>query len=215
MRSASRLDDHVEQGKKSALPGVRRPGSFGVLATREHTSHAEGGWHSRLRAVVLEWSRTRKRYEHKEIWPRPRLSSRLKRSASKTQTAASGSANGAPRARRRLTVNTSMALPQGYLITTRAVLLVAQGESRNTPAANTAGRSDAPRRQSNSIRTQSAWPVAAAVRHEFTNYDGFLLAGHDREEARSVIREKVEGVLNAWRSGSASKDGACAGRRPG
>ncbi|MGB7839704.1 MAG: DUF2293 domain-containing protein, partial [Terrimicrobiaceae bacterium] len=37
--------------------------------------------------------------------------------------------------------------------------------------------------------------------HQFTNYDELLLAGCDRQDARALIREKVEDVLDAWRAG--------------
>lgn len=43
--------------------------------------------------------------------------------------------------------------------------------------------------------------VAAAIRHRFTNYDGLLLAGHDRHEARASVRGKVEMMLEKWRAG--------------
>lgn len=41
--------------------------------------------------------------------------------------------------------------------------------------------------------------VAAAVRHEDTRYDEFLMAGIDRAEGRALVREEVDRILDAWR----------------
>lgn len=40
--------------------------------------------------------------------------------------------------------------------------------------------------------------VAAAVRHEFTNYDILLLRGIERSQARSRVRDKVQQKLGEW-----------------
>jgi hypothetical protein len=42
--------------------------------------------------------------------------------------------------------------------------------------------------------------VAASVRHRDTGYDELLMSGVDRAEARSRVREEVERVLESWRS---------------
>jgi hypothetical protein len=47
--------------------------------------------------------------------------------------------------------------------------------------------------------------VVAAVRHEDTRYDGLLMSGVDRAEARSLVRDDVERVLESW-SRQASAD---------
>jgi hypothetical protein len=41
--------------------------------------------------------------------------------------------------------------------------------------------------------------VAAAVRHEDTRYDDLLMTGVDRAQARAEVREEVAQVLDAWR----------------
>lgn len=43
--------------------------------------------------------------------------------------------------------------------------------------------------------------VAASVRHEFTNYDELMLSGYDRQDARVLVRERVEEVSSMWRAG--------------
>jgi hypothetical protein len=41
--------------------------------------------------------------------------------------------------------------------------------------------------------------VAAAVRHQDTPYDELLMSGLDRESARASVRDRVSGILDAWR----------------
>jgi hypothetical protein len=48
--------------------------------------------------------------------------------------------------------------------------------------------------------------VAASVRHLDTNYDHLLMSGVDRAVARDRVRQRVEGVLNAWRGGIKTLD---------
>jgi hypothetical protein len=41
--------------------------------------------------------------------------------------------------------------------------------------------------------------VAAHLRHRHTDYDGRLMAGEDRREARIAVRERVDAVTEEWR----------------
>lgn len=41
--------------------------------------------------------------------------------------------------------------------------------------------------------------VAASVRHRDTPYDQLLMSGRDRGEARMLVREEVERMLEEWR----------------
>ncbi len=47
--------------------------------------------------------------------------------------------------------------------------------------------------------------VAAAVRHEDTSYDELLMSGADRAEARERVRDEVGRVLDAWRQGMTAR----------
>jgi hypothetical protein len=40
----------------------------------------------------------------------------------------------------------------------------------------------------------------ASVRHRDTVYDGLLMAGVHRDEARARVRPEVDRVLEAWRA---------------
>lgn len=42
--------------------------------------------------------------------------------------------------------------------------------------------------------------VAASVRHRDTGYDELLMSGLDRGEARSLVRDEVTRILDSWRS---------------
>ena len=44
--------------------------------------------------------------------------------------------------------------------------------------------------------------VAASVRHRDTGYDKLLMSGVDRAEARLLVRDQVERVLESWRTPS-------------
>ena len=48
--------------------------------------------------------------------------------------------------------------------------------------------------------------VAASVRHIDTRYDELLMSGVDRETARDQVRDRVEDVLSTWRDGAAILD---------
>jgi hypothetical protein len=43
--------------------------------------------------------------------------------------------------------------------------------------------------------------VAASVRHEDTSYDDLLMSGLDRADARGQVRGQVQGILDEWHSG--------------
>jgi hypothetical protein len=40
--------------------------------------------------------------------------------------------------------------------------------------------------------------VAASVRHRDTGYDELLMSGVDRAEARLLVRDEVERILEEW-----------------
>jgi hypothetical protein len=42
--------------------------------------------------------------------------------------------------------------------------------------------------------------VAASVRHRYTGYDQLLMSGRDRGEARLLVRDEVEQLLDSWRA---------------
>ena len=61
------------------------------------------------------------------------------------------------------------------------------------------GRSEAARRFDEDSITLA---VVAHVRHTRTDYDELLMRGIDRHDARSLVREKIDRVLEQWRGES-------------
>jgi hypothetical protein len=43
--------------------------------------------------------------------------------------------------------------------------------------------------------------VTASVRHQDTPYDGLLMSGVDRNDAREQVRDTVNNIIDAWRAG--------------
>jgi len=160
---------------------------------------------SRLRAVVLQWSRTRKRYERQGI---------LAETEAIEQAEAECLEDADRRERQReRRASREAALDRQYVNALTARIRdsfpgcppadaqrIAEHACRR--CSGRVGRSAAAKRfDPDAIRLA----VAAAVRHEFTDYDELLLGGYDRKDARALIREKVEDVLDAWRCGQRVK----------
>jgi hypothetical protein len=157
--------------------------------------------HSRLRAVVLQWSRTRKRYERQGILAETEAIEQAE--AECLEDADRRERQGARRASR------EAQLDRQYVDGFAASILESYpgcppdnarriAEHACRKYSGRVGRSAAAKQfDPGAIRLA----VAAAVRHQFTNYDELRLSGYDRQDARALIREKVEDVLDAWRSG--------------
>jgi hypothetical protein len=157
--------------------------------------------YSRLRAVVVQWSRSRNHYERQGILAEPRAIERAE-----AECLGDAERRNRQRARR---ASREAELDREY------VAAFAAGIRENFPGcplddarriaehacrkySGRVGRSAAAKRfDAEAIRLA----VAAAVRHDFTNYDELLLKGHDRYDARALIRDQVEEVLDEWRAG--------------
>jgi hypothetical protein len=42
--------------------------------------------------------------------------------------------------------------------------------------------------------------VVAAIRHEDTRYDEFLMRGVARDEAREIVRPDIDRIVRGWRT---------------
>jgi hypothetical protein len=153
---------------------------------------------SRLCAVVVRFSRARKRYERQGL---------LVEEAALQQAEAECLADEDARARRRqrdeerrerlnaefetafaaAVIEHFPACPAG-----RAAAIAAHSALRGSGrvARSAAGRS----LQSRAVRLA----VAASVRHLDTRYDELLMSGIDRAEARALVRRDVDRILRAW-----------------
>jgi hypothetical protein len=157
--------------------------------------------HSALAAVVLKWSRARRRYERQGL---------LVEEAALDRAEADCLADAEARARRRereaaRRSELDAAFVARFADEIRRVFPACPADRAKRIAAH------ACRKYSGRVgRTASAkgfdeeavvLAVAAHVRHEETGYDDLLGRGVERHEARARVRKRVERVLASWRSG--------------
>jgi hypothetical protein len=159
---------------------------------------------SRLSAVVVRFSRTRKRYERQGI---------LVEEAALERAEAECLADEEARARRRLRegarrededvdFQAAMAreitrlLPGCPPERAEAIARHAGARSSGRVGRSAAGRALDPE--------AVLLAVVASVRHEDTPYDGLLMAGTPRAEAREQVRTEVDRVLDRWRLGDSA-----------
>jgi hypothetical protein len=155
---------------------------------------------SRLSAVVVHFSRARKRYERQGV---------LVEEVALESAEAECLQDEEARARRRLRDEARRAGEdrrfQGELA--REILRLFPGCSAERAEAiarraGTRGSGRVGRTAAARARNPEAIKLAvvASVRHEDTRYDELLMSGVDRAEARDRVRVEVEGVLEKWRA---------------
>jgi hypothetical protein len=166
----------------------------GVALTRRATKH------SARNAVVVRFSRTRKRYERQGVLVETSVLEKAEREcAEDADERAVGRAREAIRRRdedRKLVAR--MAKQIGVLfpgcpsheLATIAEHTAARGSGR-------VGRTVAGRNLEERALTAA---VVAAVRHKHTEYDKLLERGMNRSTARQTVGDKIEEVLAAWRT---------------
>jgi hypothetical protein len=154
--------------------------------------------HSSLWAVVVRFSRTRKRYERQGAMVQPEALEKAEEEC--LATADLRAARQARDAERRQAEDSELAKRMAGKI--RALFPGCPPQEAARIAAHTAmrgsgrvGRSAAGRALDDEALTLA---VAAWVCHQHTNYDELLMRGVEREDARSEIRGKVEEVLERW-----------------
>jgi hypothetical protein len=155
---------------------------------------------SRLSAVVVRWSRSRKRYERQGI-----LAEAEAIELAESECLADAEARARRRERdqaRRADEDVEFAAELAAAIralfpgcpVSRAEAIARHAATRSS---GRIGRSAAGRAlDPDAIRLA----VAASVRHVDTGYDRLLMSGIDRQAARRQVRKQVEDVLNSWRA---------------
>jgi hypothetical protein len=155
---------------------------------------------SGLSAVVVRWSRSRKRYERQGI---------LVEEAALRQAEASCLADEDARLRQRERDRERRA-DQDVELTARMAEEISKlfpacpRQRAEAIAAHTAVRGSG--RVGRSAAGRALEPdalvsaVVASVRHEDTDYDALLMSGVPRDEARARVRAAVDTVLDRWRS---------------
>ena len=155
---------------------------------------------SRLSAIVVRWSRSRKRYERQGILAEPDAIERAEQECLSDEEA---------RARRRERDKARRANEDLQFQAELGAAIQAQFPGCPAGRAEAIARHAATRgsgRVGRSAAGRALEPgavllaVAASVRHIDTDYDELLMSGVDREEARRRVGERVEDVLRGWRA---------------
>jgi len=156
--------------------------------------------HSALRAVVLKWSRARKRYERQGLLVE---SEALDRAESECLE------DSEIRARRRERAAARRAELDGQYVHSFAELVrelfprcpaqreVAIAEYACLKYSGRVGRSAAAKNLDEEVVRMA---VVAHIRHAETQYDQLLARGYDRWDARAEVEGAVRDILNHWQS---------------
>jgi hypothetical protein len=153
---------------------------------------------SRLSAVVMQWSRTRKRYERQGILSEPEAIEQAEQACL---------ADSEARERRRARDAQRRAAEDAQFVAdlARAIRLQFPGcplERAARIAAHAGARSSGRVGRTSAGRALDPevirMAVVAAVRHEETRYDDFLMSGMARDDARDLVRDDIDRVLRAW-----------------
>lgn len=155
--------------------------------------------YSRRPAVVVRFSRSRKRYERQGMLVEtPALAQAERDCAQDAEERAAARERGAARRREEdRALAERMAQQIGTLFPgcpSAEARAIAEHTARR--GSGRVGRSEAGRRLDEQALTLA---VKAAVRHRHTDYDELLATGMDRDDARREIAGKIETILDAWR----------------
>jgi hypothetical protein len=163
---------------------------------------------SRLSAVVVRWSRSRKRYERQGILVEPDAIERAERECLSDADVRSRRRE-REQARRadedvRFQAKFSAAIREMFpgCPVSRAEAIARHAAQRGS---GRVGRSAAGRALDPDAVSLE---VAASVRHLNTDYDDLLMSGIDRETARSQVYDRVEEILSAWRDALETPSGS-------
>jgi len=157
---------------------------------------------SSLSAVVVRWSRSRKRYERQGILAEPDAIENAEQEclsdaqvrARRRERDEARRANEDMRFQAEFAASIREAFPGCPAHRAEAIARHAATRGSGRVGRSAAGRALDPE----AVRLA----VVASVRHVDTGYDELLMAGVDRETARDQVWERVEAVLNGWRAGS-------------
>ena len=155
--------------------------------------------HSRLSAVVVRFSRTRKRYERQGV-----LVEEMALDRAEQECLADADKRSAQRERTEMyrdkqdlafAMRIAESIHQMFpgCPPEEAAVIAAHASVRGS---GRVGRTAAGRAlDEDALRAA----VIAAIRHRYTSYDRLLMKGWDRIEARDAVREDIDRVLDQWR----------------
>jgi hypothetical protein len=148
--------------------------------------------------VVVQWSRTRKRYERQGILAEPAAISQAEQECLVDSEA---------RERRRQREAERRAMGDEQFVADLAAAIRAQFPGCSPDRAQRIARHAGARGSGRIARTSAGraldpetvqLAVVAAVRHEDTRYDDLMMNGVPRAEARELVREDIDRVVRSW-----------------
>jgi hypothetical protein len=161
---------------------------------------------SGLSAVVVRWSRSRKRYERQgilaevdaiELAEKECLSDAEARERRRERDQVRRASDDV-RLQNELAAAIRKLFPACPPTRANAIACHAATRGSGRIGRSAAGRTLAP----DAVRLA----VAASVRHVDTDYDELLMSGVDRETARHKVSQRVEDVLRGWRRGNTAPE---------
>jgi hypothetical protein len=156
--------------------------------------------YSKLRAVVVRWSRTRKRYERQGILAEPAAIIRAEEESL---------ADAEVRARRQARAAERRTLDDQEFVAAFARAIRAQYPGCPAGEESEIARHACRKHSGRVGRTAAAkefspdairLAVAAHVRHVYTNYDELMGQDFDRHSARERVHRQVSAILDKWQS---------------
>jgi hypothetical protein len=180
-----------------------------VALTRRATSY------SRKRAVVLEWSRRRRRFERRGTLVEP---------AARRRAAVDGEADATVRAHQRVLAAARREVEDRAFVDAFAAAVLAlfpgcpRAEAREIAGHACAKHSGRVGRTAaaKELETEAVrLAVIAHVRHTHTDYDRIITRTRDKRGSRSRIREGVDDVLRRWARPVAPAAGDAGATGPG
>lgn len=155
---------------------------------------------SRLSAVVVQWSRSRKRYERQGILAEPGAIERAEAECLPDDEV---------RERRRLRDDQRRSTADDQFAADLAAVIRTWFRGRPAKRAARIARHAGERGSGRIGRTRAGraldpqavgLAVIVAVRHDYTAYDQLLMSGMPRAKARDQIRANIERILTGWSS---------------
>jgi len=191
------LEQRVTRAAEAAL-AEQRFGHLDFLPSGDAALTRRAKKASRLSAVVVRWSRSRKRYERQGILAEPEAIERAEQEClSDAQV----------RARRRerdevRRADEDLRFQADFASTIRTLFRGCPSDRAEAIARHAATRGSG--RIGRTAAGRALDPdavmlaVVASVRHVDTDYDELLMSGVARETARDQVRERIEDVLSSW-----------------
>ncbi len=159
---------------------------------------------SRLSAAVLKWSRSRKRYERQGLLVEEKALEQAE--AECLADADLRQARKAREAEKREAMDKAYVKEYATMVRLLYPHMPSALEARIAEHAclkysGRVGRSDRAKRFDPEAITLS---VIAHIRHAKTDYDELLMRGFDRTDARGIVKDRIDEVLEEWRQHPAS-----------